>query len=250
MTKKPRSSRMSAACERPAPDNPVITTKSLTPRAYPAAPMGPNGQPAQVATGDEGEQSAGSSPPRTYSGARSRKPCGGAGSSIRPRARAGRGQRIHIAGQRPVDEADVHVLLDLFDGAVLDQDTGRCASTARAGRGPGRRSTRLPGVCRNGWFRKKTNRPPGRRTRATSAIARRPHRCARRPGRPRPRRTTHRGTGGHPRRERASGASTGRRAASITWLAVGSMPTTRSAPPLVAQAGDLALSGADVEQGS
>ncbi len=34
MTNQPRSSRMSAACDRPAPDNPVITMNSFTHSAY------------------------------------------------------------------------------------------------------------------------------------------------------------------------------------------------------------------------
>ena len=46
---------------------------------------------------------------------------------------------------------------------------GRPASTAP--RGCGRRSSRCPGVCSSGWFRKRTKRPPGASTRAISSMA-------------------------------------------------------------------------------
>ena len=86
----------------------------------------------------------------------------------------------------------------------------------------------LPGVCSSGWLRKKTNRPPGSSTRATSASGvvdgldvlehqAGDHRVEGPVG--------ERQRGG--RRPRRRPAPPPRRPASATWAQVGSTPTTR-----------------------
>ena len=88
---------------RPAPDRPVMTTNSLT-IGY-----------ERTAFSHGGRAAGGWWRPAAYSAARARNPGGGAGSSMRSGMRPGVGQRVHVAGQRPVDEADEHALLHLLD---------------------------------------------------------------------------------------------------------------------------------------
>src|SRR5690606_41811113 len=76
MTNQPRSSRLSAARLRPAPDRPVITTNSaIAPSRRPGpAPLGP--QDEQAGGGGRG---AGLGPPAAGPGAGRRRPDAGGG---------------------------------------------------------------------------------------------------------------------------------------------------------------------------
>ena len=106
MTNQPRSSRSSAAWERPAPDNPVMITNSLM---------------AVGCFSQRRKRRRGMVAAASYSAARARKPGGGAGSSMRLQRQPGVGERVHVPGQRPVDEGDEHALLHLLDRLVLDE---------------------------------------------------------------------------------------------------------------------------------
>ena len=76
---------MSAAWERPAPDRPVITTNSFTCQlrsdGHPVGVLRERGDGQRLAA--TSSRSRGMVAASVYSGARARKPGGGAGSSIR-----------------------------------------------------------------------------------------------------------------------------------------------------------------------
>ena len=106
MTNQPRSSSASAACERPAPDNPVMITNSLM--RGPSSRSGGSRRRGMVAaacvlcrTGEEA----------WWRG----------GLLHAPQHQPGVGQRVDVPGQRTVDERDEDALLHLLDGLVLDQ---------------------------------------------------------------------------------------------------------------------------------
>ena len=98
--------------------------------------------------------------PAGYSGARARKPGGGAGSTIRSSCETVIDHRVDVARQRAMDEADVHALLDLLDGSVSTR-YGPIRQYCSGGSSMWSSIQPLPGVCSSGWLRKKLNRPPG-----------------------------------------------------------------------------------------
>ena len=223
MTNQPRSSRSSAACERPAPDNPVMITNSLMVGAC----------FSQWRKRRRGMVAAAS-----YSAARARNPGGGAGSSMRRSGEPGVGERVHVAGQRPVDERDEHALLHLLDGLVLHEvgadppvllgrvedlvvDPAAVRASGAAG-GSGRRGTgrRAPAPGPPRAMAASTSRMCSNTRQATTASKRagaERQRRRRRPGRTR-------------RRRRAAAAST-------TWRRGGVDADGDSAPPRRAPAG-------------
>ena len=150
-TYQPRSSSTAAAADRPAPDKPGDQDDvGHRLRIYRRV--------ARAADGDTA--GAGSSPPARTPVRGARNPAGGAGSIHPLEHQTVVGEGVEVARQRSMDEADVHALLDLLDRSRPRRGTGRSASTARADRAPGRRSSRCSGVCSSGWLRKKQNRPP------------------------------------------------------------------------------------------
>src|SRR6478672_9518227 len=111
ITNQPRSSSTSATEERPAPDSPVMTTKSVTPTSV---------RVASGLLGDQHEES------RDRCG-RSilqclREEAGWRGRlEHAPQDQTGVDQRVHVATEWSVDERNEHVLLDLLDRHVFDQ---------------------------------------------------------------------------------------------------------------------------------
>ena len=248
-TNQPRSSRLSAACERPAPDSPVITRMSRH-------PLGCSGHPtADGETFRRSSRAAEEQQPRDRGGrrrtraARARKPGGGAGSSM-PLDAGGRGaaMRVDVAAERPVDERDEHALLDLLDRSRPRPGRARCASTARAGRGSGRRSSRCSASAAAGGSGRTGTGRRARRTRATSAMASSTSRMC---SNTRQATTASKAAVGE-RQRVGPGPGVGRAAAPLarpprSGSTVGSTPTTASAPIGGGQPGHLALAAADVE---
>ena len=207
MTNQPRSSNVSDACERPAPESPVMMRNSLTPRL-----RIPTALPPSRHAGTAGGESSAAS---WYSAARARKPGGGGGSSMRVTSRpaaiiaftyrdSGRwmnGMKTPLSTSSSEASsmqvgADAPVLLGRVEHLVVDPArAGRLqqrvvheeqeAAARGAGPGPPPRWRRPSTRC----ARTRGTRPPRRSARSgkgSASARRRARRPALPPARPRP----------------------------------------------------------------
>src|SRR5512138_637713 len=111
MTNQPRSSRLSAARLRPAPDRPVITTNSA---------IAPSVRPGSALLGPQDEQ-AGDGGRVAVLGRHGEEPGRGRRLQHPGDVEAPVGEGVDVATERPVEEGQAHARVDLLDRQVLLQ---------------------------------------------------------------------------------------------------------------------------------
>src|SRR5256885_6542141 len=113
ITNQPRSSKVSAAWLRPAPDSPVMMRNSAIDRPFSPIPVASFLGPQEEEAGDGGGVGILLGP--------GDEPRRGRGLLHAGDDQAGSHQGIHIARQGAMDERDEHAPLDLFEAFVLHQ---------------------------------------------------------------------------------------------------------------------------------